>query len=648
MNMGKAKRYTEAEMEFLRKNPNVKSVRENRLTLTFEFRTKLYEALERGERVRDVLERNGIPHSIVGCNFEKHLKENLKIHGKPVKGNGPSVRIGKISSEDNEKLLKSEIFVKKNNGISFSEAFVNEMYAKYPDVDIVQELRDRGIDPDIVGYRRIYSLKRRLAGKKPRYEATSYSDEVIDVLSKHPYVQSIIPKKLRFKKVFFQKAYLLSNCHINDILKAFEIDPEWLTISVRNNIMHKLRNWKSDSYVADVYSGEIKQLVRIEKNLNQLMESEVEKNFLQLKETWLDGDYLKKKALCQWIQDFSKQDIKNLFPISKLIKLFGISHSNFYAILKNPNYGMSSLEKEMEDAEDIERIRRVIAYKADKDRSKGTRMVTMMLPRVECVTMSRRKVQRLMRKAGLLSKVRKTKSSREAARELLKRNCKKNLLKRKFRIHKPMESFLTDVTYLKYKDDQTAYLSPVKDSVTGMITTYQVSETQDLEMTDKMLDGINKGYGTYMENNAMFHSDQGSLYLTDHFQDQIKKLGMRQSMSRRGNCWDNASMESFFGHFKDEVDYSDCSFMELCHLVDEYVEYYNMERPQWNRNKMTPFEYWVYLNNMSDDEHAEHLKKEEKKYKKMMKKSREKAIQHAKDLGCVIPSNNKESEGKKK
>ena len=94
----------------------------------------------------------------------------------------------------------------------------------------------------------------------------------------------------------------------------------------------------------------------------------------------------------------------------------------------------------------------------------------------------------------------------------------------------------------------------------------------------------------------MIHSDQGAHYTSPQFIDQVKKLNMIQSMSRKGNCIDNAPMESFFGHLKDDVDYQDCkTFEELTLLMDEYVKYYNHERPQWELKKMTPVEYRNHL-----------------------------------------------------
>ena len=72
----------------------------------------------------------------------------------------------------------------------------------------------------------------------------------------------------------------------------------------------------------------------------------------------------------------------------------------------------------------------------------------------------------------------------------------------------------------------------------------------------------------------------------------MKDMGYIQSMSRKGNVIDNASMKSFFGHFKDEIDYTDCKdFHALQERIAEYIHYYNHERPQWNKNKMTPVAY---------------------------------------------------------
>jgi hypothetical protein len=114
----------------------------------------------------------------------------------------------------------------------------------------------------------------------------------------------------------------------------------------------------------------------------------------------------------------------------------------------------------------------------------------------------------------------------------------------------------------------------------------------------------------------------------------IRDLGLRQSMSKRGNCWDNAPQDSFFGHFKDEFDYRNChDLIELQTRCANYMEYFNTERRQWDRNRMTPIEYESYLNGMSEEEFEQYLKKEQRKYRQMKKRATKRAIERAKTLG---------------
>ena len=90
----------------------------------------------------------------------------------------------------------------------------------------------------------------------------------------------------------------------------------------------------------------------------------------------------------------------------------------------------------------------------------------------------------------------------------------------------------------------------------------------------------------------MIHSDQGWHYTNPQFHIKVLEMGLQQSMSRRGNCWDNAPQESFFGHLKDEVDIKSCdTFDEVCELITDYIDYYNNDRYQWNLNRMTPIQY---------------------------------------------------------
>ena len=134
-------------------------------------------------------------------------------------------------------------------------------------------------------------------------------------------------------------------------------------------------------------------------------------------------------------------------------------------------------------------------------------------------------------------------------------------------------------------------------------------------------------------NTYIFHSDQGVLYHLDEFQDEVKKRDFIQSMSCEGNCFDNAVIESFFSHFKDECPYSHCNTVkELQKVINDYVYYYNNERGKWHRDEMTPVEYEEFLLNMKQDEWDAYMKLAIENYKTMSKSAAKKAIATAKAL----------------
>ncbi|WP_339373152.1 IS3 family transposase, partial [Paenibacillus elgii] len=170
------------------------------------------------------------------------------------------------------------------------------------------------------------------------------------------------------------------------------------------------------------------------------------------------------------------------------------------------------------------------------------------------------------------------------------------LLKRQFNQGEPEKVFLTDITYLRYGNGQWAYLSCVKDGATRQILAECVAATLEVSLVERTLNRLLERLDGNIHPEAIFHSDQGMHYTHPKTRLKIAKAGFRQSMSRRGNCWDNASMESFFGHMKDEVDFKDCQTIdEVRARVADYIQYYNSERYQWTLKKMTPDEFRGHL-----------------------------------------------------
>lgn len=171
-----------------------------------------------------------------------------------------------------------------------------------------------------------------------------------------------------------------------------------------------------------------------------------------------------------------------------------------------------------------------------------------------------------------------------------------NILNREFKQEIPKKVLLTDIIYLPYSDGKRAYLSTVKDSSTNEILAHNLSSSLKIDIVLDTIDILIRNTGASLHKDIFIHSDQGAHYTSPKFQNKVKLLRIGQSMSRRGNCWDNTPQESFFGHFKDEVGFKKCNNLEdVRKEVDEYMDYYNNYRYQWNLNKMTPTQYRDHL-----------------------------------------------------
>jgi len=196
-----------------------------------------------------------------------------------------------------------------------------------------------------------------------------------------------------------------------------------------------------------------------------------------------------------------------------------------------------------------------------------------------------------MRKYGLIAKIRRKNPYKMIMKKNLEHRIFPNTLQRIFNQQIPLKVFCTDITYIPFCQD-FAYLSVIKDIASGEVMAWNLSAT--LAMTLVMETIKNMKLNSY--ENIMIHSDQGFHYTNPKYIEILKELNMNQSMSRKANCIDNAPIESFFGHMKDELDYNSCqSFEQLRLAIDEYMRYYNYERKQWTRNKMTPVEYRDHL-----------------------------------------------------
>jgi transposase InsO family protein len=266
-----------------------------------------------------------------------------------------------------------------------------------------------------------------------------------------------------------------------------------------------------------------------------------------------------------------------------MIKVAGVSKGGYYGYLKQTE---TKLIKELKDEEDFESIMRAYRFKGY---NKGARGIKMTLENQFHITMNLKKIRRLMKKFRLVCPIRKANPYRRMAKALKTSHVAPNKLERKFKDGNPNQIFLTDITYLTYDMNKRAYLSGIKDGVTNEIHAYKLSKSLDIEFVEDTMSQLET---IQLDPDALINSDQGSHYTSHAFQRCVKTLGIEQSMSRRGNCWDNAPIESFFGHMKDEINLIDCKTLEEVEkAIDDYMDYYNNYRYQWNLKRMSPKAY---------------------------------------------------------
>jgi putative transposase len=227
----------------------------------------------------------------------------------------------------------------------------------------------------------------------------------------------------------------------------------------------------------------------------------------------------------------------------------------------------------------------IATYNEHKGRY-GYRRITASL-RHQGVVVNHKKVLRIMHDNGLKSMVR-IKKYRSYTGEQGK--IAKNLLKRNFKTNKPNQKWVTDVTEFSVAGKRL-YLSPILDLYNGEIVSYNISDRPSFYQTMDMLEkALNQLSGN---TRLILHSDQGWQYQMKQFQDLLKSNGIKQSMSRKGNCLDNAVMENFFGILKSELFYTkrynsiDCLKKDLI----EYIEYYNNQRIKQKLNGLSPVQY---------------------------------------------------------
>lgn len=269
-------------------------------------------------------------------------------------------------------------------------------------------------------------------------------------------------------------------------------------------------------------------------------------------------------------------ELRHKFDLNLLLNQTNMARSNFYYHQKKTK----SADKYQETKELIKSI-----YHKHKGRY-GYRRITDELNNKGMV-INHKTVLRLMKLIGLKSliRVKKYKSYKGEQGKIAP-----NLLKRNFKAEAPNQKWATDITEFNVSGKKL-YLSPIIDLFNQEIISYELTERPVFNQVVMMLE---KAFKKIPNNtNLTLHSDQGWQYQMKQYQYLLKEKGIIQSMSRKGNCLDNAIIENFFGILKSELFYIQkfTSLEELKREIKQYINYYNSERIKSNLNKMSPIQY---------------------------------------------------------
>lgn len=279
------------------------------------------------------------------------------------------------------------------------------------------------------------------------------------------------------------------------------------------------------------------------------------------------------------------EKLKTSYPVNKLCDVFGVHRSSFkYWRQRSKRPVCATKTKEIAKVRELFR---------ESEGSAGARSIAEMATRQD-VPLSRYRAGRLMEKLGLISCQVPGHTYKKTGDEHVE---VPNHLARQFNVEAPNRVWCGDVTYI-WTGKRWAYLAVVMDLFARKTIGWSMSLSPDSELTSSALKMAYESRGR--PKGVMFHSDQGSHYTSRKFRQTLWKCQVKQSLSRRGNCWDNAPMERFFRSLKVEwvPTYGYRSFLQgQHHIVNYLIGYYSQLRPHQHNGGMSPNQaeekYWV-------------------------------------------------------
>ncbi|PLR82298.1 IS3 family transposase [Bacillus canaveralius] len=318
----------------------------------------------------------------------------------------------------------------------------------------------------------------------------------------------------------------------------------------------------------------------------QPVEGSPEALLAEIERLRMENAYFKKvECLSSKQGKITKQDkaqvvyeLRQQFPVKALLQLANVPRSTYYYWVKN-------LDRPDPDAELKVLIQTI--YDEHEGRYGYRRIRDELANRGQKV--NHKKVQRIMRELGLkcLVRMKKYRSYKGTVGKIAP-----NILDRNLKAEKPNEKWVTDITEFKLFGEKL-YLSPVLDLFNGEIITYTIGSRPTYSLVSEMLEKAFERLSE--EDELLMHSDQGWRYQMKKYRKALKKKNITQSMSRKGNCYDNSVMENFFGIMKSEFLYLK-EFESIEHFKKElarYIDYYNHKRIKAKLKGLSPVQYRV-------------------------------------------------------
>jgi len=284
--------------------------------------------------------------------------------------------------------------------------------------------------------------------------------------------------------------------------------------------------------------------------------------------------FLKKKRKIRDVKYEAIMELETQYPNTLLTKIAGVSRSAYYRY-KNKPKGVNTKIEEL-----------VLDIYRKSGKRKGYRTIADSLKNKYHLRVNRKKVLRIMQEKGIQSIVKK---KRKPKPENTIR--KENLLNREFESDTPYKKLVTDITYIPTRRE-TVYLCVLQDLYNNEPVAWTIRDQQNKSLS---IDTIKQLSQKCSLRGALIHSDQGVHYTNKEYVNLLEELSVTQSMSRKGNCWDNACAESFFGHFKSETIHlmkqKPENLKEVVDMIEDYMVYYIHERPQRKLGGLPPSLY---------------------------------------------------------